>query len=103
MPCFAHQLNLCVGEIFKESSEFKTSIDHAIRLTTYFKNANHKFFIGRLRDQQRETYKKYIAIAIPGDTQWNSLYNMCISLLKTQRALQVSLLLLNVFIISIKF
>src|SRR5438309_559807 len=43
LPCFAHQLNLCVGEIFKESTEFKTSIDRAIRLATYFKNANYKF------------------------------------------------------------
>ncbi|CAB4424904.1 unnamed protein product [Rhizophagus irregularis] len=89
LPCFAHQLNLCVGEIFKESTEFKTSIDRAIRLATYFKNANHKFFIAKLRDQQRETYKKYIAIAVPGETRWNSLYDMCISLLKTQRALQI--------------
>lgn len=82
-----------MGEIFKESTEFKTSIDRAIRVATYFKNANHKFFIARLRDQQKETYKKYISISVPGETRWNSLYNMCTSLLKTQRALQVNLLL----------
>lgn len=90
LPCFAHQINLCVGEIFKESTEFKTTIDRAIKLATYFHNSNHKYFIARLRDQQHETYKKYIAISVPGETRWNSLYNMCISLLKTQQALQVS-------------
>ena len=91
LPCFAHQINLCVGEIFKESTEFKITIDRAIKLATYFKNSNHKYFIiACLWDQQYETYKKYIAISVPGETRWNSLYNMCISLLKTQQALQVS-------------
>ncbi|EXX64454.1 hypothetical protein RirG_133580 [Rhizophagus irregularis DAOM 197198w] len=89
LPCFAHQINLCVGEIFKESTEFKTTIDRAIRLATFFKNSNHKFFISRLREQQYETYKKYIAISVPGETHWNSLYYMCISLLKTQQVLQI--------------
>jgi hypothetical protein len=77
LPCFAHQINLCVGEIFKESTDFK--------------NTNNKFFIRPLRNQQYETYKKHIAISVPGETRWNSLYNMCISLLKTQQALQVSI------------
>ncbi|PKK56880.1 hypothetical protein RhiirC2_799116, partial [Rhizophagus irregularis] len=88
LPCFAHQINLCVGEIFKESTEFKITVDRGIRLATYFNNSNHKFFIGHLRNQQYETYKKHIAISVPGETRWNSLYNMCVSLLKTQQALQ---------------
>ena len=91
LPCFAHQINLCVGEIFKESTEFKTTMDQAIKLATYFKNSNHKFFIAHLKEQQYETYRKIIAISVPGETCWNSLYYMCISLLKTQQALQVSI------------
>jgi hypothetical protein len=90
LPCFANQINLCVGEIFKESTEFKTTIDCAIRLATFFKNSNHRFFIAHLKEQQYETYKKYIAIAIPGETRWNSLYYICVSLFKTRQALQVS-------------
>ncbi|EXX62405.1 hypothetical protein RirG_162080 [Rhizophagus irregularis DAOM 197198w] len=89
LPCFAHQINLCVGEIFKESTEFKITVDRGIRLATYFNNSNHKFFIGHLQNQQYETYKKHIAISVPGETRWNSLYNMCVSLLKTQQALQI--------------
>ena len=58
-----------MSEIFKESTEFKSSIDHAIKLSTYFNNANHKFFIACLQAQQQETYKKYIAIAVPRETQ----------------------------------
>ena len=80
-----------MNEIFKESTEFKITIDCAIKLDTYFKNSNHKFFIGCLHDQQYETYKKYIAIAISGETRWNSLYYMCNSLLKTQQVLQVNI------------
>jgi hypothetical protein len=92
LPCFAHQLNLCVGEIFKESTDLKISINHAIQLTTYFKNANNKYFIAKLRDQQKETYGKYYTIVAPGETRWNSYYEVCTSLLKIQKALQVNFL-----------
>ena len=60
LPCFAHQLNLCVGEIFKESTDLKISLSHAIQLATYFKNANNKFFIARLRDQQKNLMENII-------------------------------------------
>src|SRR5947207_4733349 len=68
LPCFAHQLNLCVGEIFKESTDLKKSLNDAIQLATYFRNANNKFFIARLCDQQKKTYGKYYTIAAPGET-----------------------------------
>jgi len=90
LPCFAHQLNLCVGEIFKESTDLKTSLSHAIKLATYFKSANNKFFIAKLCDQQKITYRQYYSIATPGETRWNSYYAVCISLLKTKQALQVN-------------
>ncbi|CAG8844196.1 37865_t:CDS:1, partial [Gigaspora margarita] len=63
--------NLSVGEIFKESTELKTTMDQAIRLTTFFRNANNKYFIVKLRDQQKLTYKKYYGIAVLGETRWN--------------------------------
>ncbi|RHZ89136.1 hypothetical protein Glove_18g115 [Diversispora epigaea] len=46
--CFAHQINLCIGEIFKEST-----------------------------DQQYEEYNKYFAIVATGETRWNSYYYVC--------------------------
>ena len=84
MPCFAHLLNLCVGEIFKESTDLKTSLSHAIKLATYFKSANNKFFIAKLRDQQKITYRQYYSIVTPEETRWNSYYAVCTSLLKTK-------------------
>ncbi len=80
-----------MGEIFKESTDLKTTLNHAIQLATYFRNANNKFFIAKLRDQQKETYGKYYTIAAPGETRWNSYYAVCMSLLKIQQALQVNL------------
>ena len=56
-------------------------------------HVNNKFFIAKLRDQQKITYKKYYAIATPGETRWNSYYAVCTSLLKTRQALQVNLLI----------
>ncbi len=96
LPCFAHQLNLCVDEIFKESTELKVSLDHAIRLATYFRNANNKYFIAKLREQQKITYDNYYTIASPGETRWNSYYEVCSSLLRTQKALQVN----NLYIVN---
>ncbi|CAB4419430.1 unnamed protein product [Rhizophagus irregularis] len=90
LPCFAHQINLCVGEIFKESTELKVALNNAIRLTTYFRNPNHKFFIAKLREQQKITYDgKIYALAASGETRWNSYYEVCSSLLRTQQALQI--------------
>ncbi|PKC50778.1 hypothetical protein RhiirA1_485383, partial [Rhizophagus irregularis] len=71
------------------STDLKTTLNHAIQLATYFRNANNKFFIAKLRDQQKETYGKYYTIAALGETRWNSYYEVCTSLLRIQQALQL--------------
>ncbi|CAB4415233.1 unnamed protein product [Rhizophagus irregularis] len=45
---YAHQINLCVSEVFKVLSELKTTSQQALKLAVYFKNANNKYFIGKL-------------------------------------------------------
>ncbi|RIB08569.1 hypothetical protein C2G38_2211342 [Gigaspora rosea] len=62
-----------IGEVFKELTELKTTIERAIQLATYFNNANNKYFIAKLHDQQKITYKKYYTIAVPGETRLNKL------------------------------
>ena len=84
-----------MGEIFKESTDLKVSMNHAIKITTYFRNANNKFFIAKLRDQQKDNYGKYYTLAASGETQWNSYYEVCASLLRIQKALQVNFMILN--------
>ncbi|CAB4374480.1 unnamed protein product [Rhizophagus irregularis] len=51
-------------EIFKESTEFKTTIDRAIRLATYYKNSNHKFFIAHLKEHLLKTQQALQILAI---------------------------------------
>ncbi|RHZ45780.1 hypothetical protein Glove_650g3 [Diversispora epigaea] len=89
LPCYAHQVNLCVGEIFKVLSEFKTTSSYALKIAAYFKNANNKYFIGQLRTIQKEIYGKYIQPMIPGDTRWNSYLTCCSSIRATKNALRV--------------
>ena len=89
-------------EIFKESTEFKVTVDHANKLATYFQNSNNKFFIGQLKELQYEIYKKYITPIAPGETRWNSIYETCLSLLKTQQALQVSIFYLIIIKLFLK-
>lgn len=89
MPCFAHQINLCVGDLFKASPNFKMASNQALKIAAYFKNANNKYFIGQLRNIQKEIYGKYIQPAVPGDTRWNSYLNCCQSLNATKNALRV--------------
>ncbi|GBB95814.1 hypothetical protein RclHR1_02620005 [Rhizophagus clarus] len=89
LPCFTYQLNLYIGKIFKESTDLKVSMNHAIKLTTYFRNTNNKFFIARLCDQQKITYEKYYILAVSGETCWNSYYEVCTSILRIRKALQI--------------
>ncbi len=44
-------------------------IDKAIWLATFFRNANNKFFIIKLKEQQYEEYNKYYSIATSGETR----------------------------------
>ncbi|EXX77471.1 hypothetical protein RirG_023440 [Rhizophagus irregularis DAOM 197198w] len=89
LPCFAHQMNLFVGEIFKESEKFKQVSIKAIKIVLYFKSSLHKYFIRQLRTLQKESYGKYVQIAIGNDTRWNSHYECFRTLIKSKGALRV--------------
>ena len=94
LPCFAHQINLCVEDIFKVSSELKITSQQALKVAVYFSNANNKYFIGQLRKIQMEIYGKCIQPVVPGDMRWNSYFNCCKSLNATKNALWIINLLL---------
>jgi len=98
LPCFAHQINLCVGEIFKVSPEFKTVSSQVLKIAVYFKNANNKYFIGQLRNIQEEIYGKHIQPMIPEDTRWNSYLTSCTNLIATKNALRVFFLFFIYFL-----
>ncbi|CAG8792392.1 4386_t:CDS:2, partial [Cetraspora pellucida] len=50
IPCFAHQANCCIGELFKESLSFKNTNKNAIRIVTFFHHS--VYFTAKLRDEQ---------------------------------------------------
>ncbi len=58
-------MNLFISEIFKDSVLFKEASSNAILITSYFHN---KYFIGNLRDLQKENYGDYVHLAILRDT-----------------------------------
>src|SRR3954454_21225022 len=86
---FAHQINLCVRDVFKVSSELKSISQQALKIAVYFKNANNKYFIGHLQKIQIEIYGKCIQLAVPGNIRWNSYFNCCKTLNATKNALWV--------------
>ncbi|CAJ0843452.1 2540_t:CDS:2, partial [Entrophospora sp. SA101] len=91
LPCFAHQCQLAICDIFKESSGFKASSAKAITVAGFFKNGNNAYyFIGKLRNIQMDLYNKYYSIVVPGETRWNSHYFCFNSLVHSKQALRHS-------------
>lgn len=88
LPCMAHQMNLVVGEIFKESNIYQQTSTNAIKIVSYFHSSS--YFTGLLRNEQKEVYGKTISLATPGETRWNSFYFCFNSLLKSKAALKVN-------------
>jgi len=86
-PCFAHQTNLIVGEIFKESSSLVVSSEKAIQIISFLNRS--VYFMAKLRDEQKFKYNKYFALLLPCATRWNSHYHCYSSLLRTKFALKV--------------
>ncbi|RIA80134.1 hypothetical protein C1645_839235 [Glomus cerebriforme] len=51
----AHQLNLIVGEIFKESDTYQHTLTKAVKIVSYFHSST--YFMGLLRDEQKIIYE----------------------------------------------
>ncbi|GBC53195.2 ribonuclease H-like domain-containing protein [Rhizophagus irregularis DAOM 181602=DAOM 197198] len=98
LPCFAHQMNLCIGDIFKESSSLSDAAEGAISLITFFSRS--KVWLGRLQNEQAAIYKVHIALVTSATTRWNSYYYCFASLLKTKGALRISIKKIETFLIS---
>ncbi|GES82705.1 ribonuclease H-like domain-containing protein [Rhizophagus clarus] len=86
LPCMAYQINLIVGEIFKESDIYQQTSIKAIKIVSYFHSS--AYFTGLLRNEQKSLYGKTIALITPGETRWNSYYFCFHSILKTEAALK---------------
>lgn len=96
LPCFAHQANLCIGDIFRCSSEYKRAAGQAIEITAYFTDRRHSKAISLLHNEQQRIYKTIYSFVRPVITRWNSYYYCFATLIRSKRALQsYSILHLN--------
>ncbi|CAG8459876.1 8165_t:CDS:2 [Cetraspora pellucida] len=103
LPCFAHQANLCVSDIFKLSSEYKQTVKHAIVVASYFTDKRHLKAISLLRNEQQRIYKKIYSFMLPVATRWNSYYYCFAMLLRSKCTLHsYSILHSNSFELSDK-
>lgn len=66
LPYMAHQMNLIVGEIFKESSIYQQTSTKAVKIVNYFYSS--AYFTDLLRNEQKSLYSKTIALTSPGET-----------------------------------
>ena len=81
-------MNLCIGDIFKESSSLSNTAEEVIGIINFFSRS--KVWLGRLQIEQINAYKLQISLVSPATTRWNSHYYCFASLLKTKGALRVS-------------
>jgi hypothetical protein len=89
-------MNLCIGDIFKESSSLSDAAEGAISLITYFSRS--KVWLGRLQNEQAAVYKTHIALVTPAVTRWNSYYYCFASLLKSKAALRVCTIAIEILV-----
>ncbi|CAG8813281.1 23905_t:CDS:1, partial [Dentiscutata erythropus] len=96
LPCFAHQANLCIGDIFRCSSQYKRAAEQAIEIAAYFTDRKHSKAISLLYNEQQRIYKTIYSFVRPVITRWNSYYYSFAALNRSKRALQsYSILYLN--------
>jgi len=63
----AHQMNLVIGDIFKESDIYKKTLKNAIHVVSYFHSS--PYFTGLLRDEQKSCYGQFISLLTPAETR----------------------------------
>ncbi|CAG8684092.1 21272_t:CDS:2, partial [Gigaspora margarita] len=86
LPCFAHQANLCIADIFKLSQSFFSAIKQAVVVTTFFNKS--LFFTILLKNICNDFKIPYFALTNPCKTRWYSYFNCIRALLKVERALR---------------
>ena len=82
-----HQVNLIIGEIFKESLDYYEVLTKAIELVSYFNTLS--YFLKKLCKKQKLIYGKIIALQHLYVIKWNSHYICFNSLVKTEIALKI--------------
>jgi hypothetical protein len=69
LPCFAHQLNLTIGDMFKSFPEFKETLDTAGAIVAFFNRS-----VGNIERLRQAAGPGFRSLKSPCDTRWSSQF-----------------------------
>ncbi|CDR46874.1 hypothetical protein NBRC10512_003677 [Rhodotorula toruloides] len=95
VPCYAHQINLVVGDLFKkrngETSMFKTVADEIIKVVSWF--CEHSRAYAMLRNaQKKKGFPRILALVYPVATRWSSQHACAARLLEVMKPMRTLLI-----------
>jgi hypothetical protein len=86
LVCWAHQINLVVGDLLGVKHELIEVIKMALKIITWFNT--HSAPLSWLQDEQELTYNTSWIIFLPVATWWLTHYHVCTRMLKIERAMR---------------
>lgn len=86
LVCWAHQINLVVGDLLGVKHELIAVIKTALEIITWFNG--HSAPLTWLHDEQLLTYSKAWIIFLPVITRWLAHYHTCTRLLHIEKAMR---------------
>lgn len=87
VDCWSHQVNLVVGDFFKQKDSFVSVMDDALKVIKFFNN--HGKALGILKEQQQSTLGKVFALFLPVLTRWTSHYLSACRLLEVEQQIRM--------------
>ena len=72
LVCWAHQINLIVGDYLSLQIEFLACLPKAFSVIKWMNN--HSRTLGLFRREQLQTYNKILALILPDVTRWTAHY-----------------------------
>jgi hypothetical protein len=84
--CWAHQMNLIVGDFLKLRIDCLQCVTQAVQVVKWFNN--HSRALGLLRQEQEITYQKVLTLILPVITCWTCHYLSSCCLLEVSTAIR---------------
>jgi hypothetical protein len=84
--CWAHQINLIVGDYLGLRSEFLTCVPKALLVVKWMNS--HSRALGIFRREQLQTFSKSLSLILPVITRWTAHYLSLTRLLEVEIALK---------------
>jgi hypothetical protein len=86
--CWAHQINLIVGDYLSLRIAFLTCVPKALLVIKWINN--HSCALGIFRREQLQTYNKVLALILPVITRWTAHYLSLRRLLEVEAPMKAS-------------